>query len=254
MIFLTHFPVIAFEANSPSVMVDAPMFHGIIPVVFMPTFDANSHHHMQPVDEQEDKRAPPDMVNKLQCRTASNADSEKDCCICQSSFDAGDVVRTLPCGHEFHKCCVDKWLVDVNRTCPYCRHDVCTRVSVASTDRYDMADTDVSTHAHADLNLPEVNLDSLNINELKEILKSRGIVDFGDCFEKCDLIDKIKTLVNGATVDVAIASESTPTDPFSSLSVAQLKEILGSRGVDFSDCCEKSELIHKIKTFTQVSS
>ena len=100
----------------------------------------------------------------------------------------------------------------------------------------------------------EVNLDSLNVNELKEILKSRGIVDFGDCFEKCDLIDKIKTLGNDATVDVAIASESTPTDPFSSLSVAQLKEILGSRGVDFSDCCEKSELIHKIKTLAQVSS
>jgi hypothetical protein len=40
----------------------------------------------------------------------------------------------------------------------------------------------------------EVNFDSLNDNELKGILKSRGIVDFGDCFEKSDIIAKIKTL------------------------------------------------------------
>jgi len=49
----------------------------------------------------------------------------------------------------------------------------------------------------------EVNFDSLNDNELKGILKSRGIVDFGDCFEKSDLIAKIKTLGNYANVDVA---------------------------------------------------
>ena len=53
----------------------------------------------------------------------------------------------------------------------------------------------------------EVNLDSLNLNELKEILMAGGIVDFGDCFEKSDLIDKIKTLGNYANVDVAAAPE-----------------------------------------------
>ena len=51
----------------------------------------------------------------------------------------------------------------------------------------------------------EVNLDSLNVNELKERLMAGGIVDFGNCFEKSNLMDKIKTLGNYANVDVAAA-------------------------------------------------
>jgi hypothetical protein len=53
----------------------------------------------------------------------------------------------------------------------------------------------------------EANLDSLNVNELKERLMAGGIVDFGDCLEKSDLIDKVKTLLNFANVDVAAAPE-----------------------------------------------
>ncbi len=54
----------------------------------------------------------------------------------------------------------------------------------------------------------EVNLDSLNITELKQRLMAGGIVDFVDCFEKSDLIDKIKTFEgNYAKVDVAAAPE-----------------------------------------------
>jgi len=34
-------------------------------------------------------------------------------------------MRKLPCKHEFHAKCVDRWLLDVHRTCPCCRADVC---------------------------------------------------------------------------------------------------------------------------------
>lgn len=49
---------------------------------------------------------------------------EIDCCaICIELFKPADVVRLLPCRHEFHKLCIDPWLLE-NRTCPMCKMDI----------------------------------------------------------------------------------------------------------------------------------
>lgn len=37
--------------------------------------------------------------------------SKDECSICLGSFERGDVIRILPCGHLFHKTEVDDWLV-----------------------------------------------------------------------------------------------------------------------------------------------
>ena len=47
-----------------------------------------------------------------------------ECYVCLEAYQAGDRVRRLPCKHEFHAGCVDRWLLDVHRTCPTCRQDV----------------------------------------------------------------------------------------------------------------------------------
>ncbi|BAS89809.1 uncharacterized protein [Oryza sativa Japonica Group] len=47
-----------------------------------------------------------------------------DCSMCRYGMVAGDVVRTLSCGHVFHKDCdysVDKWLREHGLSCPECR-------------------------------------------------------------------------------------------------------------------------------------
>lgn len=44
------------------------------------------------------------------------------CVVCFSDFEARQLLRVLPCNHEFHAKCVDKWL-KANRTCPICRAD-----------------------------------------------------------------------------------------------------------------------------------
>lgn len=46
------------------------------------------------------------------------------CHICLSEYEEGDKIRVLPCHHEFHLSCVDKWLKEIHGVCPLCRGDV----------------------------------------------------------------------------------------------------------------------------------
>lgn len=45
------------------------------------------------------------------------------CVVCICDLEEDELIRVLPCKHEFHAGCVDKWLKD-NRTCPICRHEI----------------------------------------------------------------------------------------------------------------------------------
>lgn len=54
---------------------------------------------------------------------SSTSDGKETCVICIEVYEAGDVVRELPCGHEFHVDCIDPWLAD-HHTCPLCKLDI----------------------------------------------------------------------------------------------------------------------------------
>jgi len=86
-------------------------------VEFLEAVEGNLQHR----DDTPDNRTPHAILDRLPCRFSAGGDSEKECYICLSIFEAGDVVRILPCAHEFHSRCIDKWLLDVHRTCPCCR-------------------------------------------------------------------------------------------------------------------------------------
>jgi hypothetical protein len=43
------------------------------------------------------------------------------CCVCISACRDGEETRMLPCGHAFHRSCVDLWLARYQQTCPLCR-------------------------------------------------------------------------------------------------------------------------------------
>lgn len=51
---------------------------------------------------------------------ATHRGEQLSCVVCMCEFEPRQHLRVLPCAHEFHSKCVDKWLRS-NRTCPICR-------------------------------------------------------------------------------------------------------------------------------------
>ncbi|KAI5059481.1 hypothetical protein GOP47_0025800 [Adiantum capillus-veneris] len=77
-------------------------------------------------------RAPDLIVESIPMKLFREVDSSKNkeeqalqCHICLVDYEEGDCLRVLPCSHEYHMTCIDKWLKEVHRVCPLCRRDVC---------------------------------------------------------------------------------------------------------------------------------
>ncbi|KAH0470980.1 hypothetical protein IEQ34_000703 [Dendrobium chrysotoxum] len=50
-----------------------------------------------------------------------NSDDELTCSVCLEQVLAGEMIRSLPCLHQFHSNCIDPWLRQQG-TCPVCKH------------------------------------------------------------------------------------------------------------------------------------
>ncbi|KAJ0089446.1 hypothetical protein Patl1_14843 [Pistacia atlantica] len=57
-------------------------------------------------------------------KAAGSRDDVEQCYICLAEYEEGDKIRVLPCHHEYHMSCVDKWLKEIHGICPLCRGDV----------------------------------------------------------------------------------------------------------------------------------
>jgi E3 ubiquitin-protein ligase RNF13 len=59
-------------------------------------------------------KAPAELVYKLKSKIfhkENKNDEEEECIICLETYQEGDILRKLPCNHEFHSLCVDTWLI-----------------------------------------------------------------------------------------------------------------------------------------------
>ncbi|KAJ1674997.1 hypothetical protein EV182_002143 [Spiromyces aspiralis] len=66
---------------------------------------------------------PPVIVRSHTLNTLPDITHET-CAVCIDDFEEGDVLRVLPCGHGFHKECIDPWLIKKSVECPLCKSDV----------------------------------------------------------------------------------------------------------------------------------
>ncbi|KAI9394564.1 hypothetical protein POPTR_005G111100v4 [Populus trichocarpa] len=69
------------------------------------------------------------MVEALPCFTFRNASLSQchvgeTCAICLEDYKDGEVLKVLPCHHEFHSTCVDSWLTKWGTFCPVCKLDM----------------------------------------------------------------------------------------------------------------------------------
>ncbi|XP_042034738.1 E3 ubiquitin-protein ligase RLIM-like isoform X2 [Salvia splendens] len=63
---------------------------------------------------------------KIFCKfRRKSCEDTAQCYICLVEYEDGDSMRVLPCHHEFHRACIDKWLKEIHRVCPLCRRDIC---------------------------------------------------------------------------------------------------------------------------------
>ncbi|CAN6320519.1 unnamed protein product [Urochloa humidicola] len=56
-------------------------------------------------------------------RTSKTPEDELTCSVCLEQVAVGDLLRSLPCLHQFHAICIDPWLRQQG-TCPICKHQV----------------------------------------------------------------------------------------------------------------------------------
>lgn len=59
---------------------------------------------------------------------SKNEDDDKRCVVCLVDFEEKQLVRVLPCLHEYHTRCIDKWLKVIRYLKDFCEIYTCRNV------------------------------------------------------------------------------------------------------------------------------
>ncbi|XP_020503545.2 E3 ubiquitin-protein ligase RNF12-A [Labrus bergylta] len=74
-------------------------------------------------DEDQPQGLTKEQIDNLSMRNFGESDALKTCSVCITEYAEGNKLRKLPCSHEYHVHCIDRWLSE-NSTCPICRRAV----------------------------------------------------------------------------------------------------------------------------------
>lgn len=80
-------------------------------------------------DDDQPRGLTKEQIDNLAMRSFGENDALKTCSVCITEYTEGNKLRKLPCSHEYHVHCIDRWLSE-NSTCPICR-----RAVLASSNR-----------------------------------------------------------------------------------------------------------------------
>ncbi|GMI66074.1 receptor homology region transmembrane domain ring H2 motif protein 1 [Hibiscus trionum] len=59
----------------------------------------------------------------------SHCHTGETCAICLEDYKDGEVLKFLPCQHDFHSSCVESWLTKWGTFCPVCKLDVISKTA-----------------------------------------------------------------------------------------------------------------------------
>lgn len=74
-------------------------------------------------DDDQPRGLTKEQIDNLSTRNFGENDALKTCSVCITEYTQGNKLRKLPCSHEYHVHCIDRWLSE-NSTCPICRRAV----------------------------------------------------------------------------------------------------------------------------------
>ena len=77
--------------------------------------DGFPSYSYKPPDTDEEAAKTPDSDD-----LEINSEGLPSCAVCLCAYEEGEMMRRLPCNHEFHLKCIDQWLTQ-RTTCPMCR-------------------------------------------------------------------------------------------------------------------------------------
>ncbi len=112
--------------------------------------------------------------DESECKEAADP-----CSICIDGFESGDDCRRLPCGHLFHKECIDEWF-DRSSQCPLCKHKL-KESEDDEEEKIEIGHTNVST----------ITVQVKPQEELEQ--PNEDIDDYTDDESECDLDESVGT-------------------------------------------------------------
>mmetsp|Transcript_42576 Transcript_42576/g.66697 ORF Transcript_42576/g.66697 Transcript_42576/m.66697 type:complete len:164 (-) Transcript_42576:354-845(-) len=85
-------------------------------------FNANDYDALLALDEQNtiSRGAEQVQINRLPAYKVTQSSKAAPCSVCLDDLSPGEDARIMPCLHQFHKDCIDKWLMEKTE-CPVCK-------------------------------------------------------------------------------------------------------------------------------------
>ena len=128
----------------PSVRVDLDVepltsfaeLSALLPLIQRFITPASMGTQLRPRQEDVVVHASNEIIQRASTERTLEEDSEEVCSICQDEMNSGELVRRLTvCNHEFHRSCIDNWLLNRSVRCPTCRFDIRETGRASSTVR-----------------------------------------------------------------------------------------------------------------------
>ncbi|XP_077416590.1 RING finger protein 215 [Vanacampus margaritifer] len=85
--------------------------------------DRQLHDNMESLPKQDILKTMSSLRTKTYRRPKVRRGETENCAVCLEAFNHNQCLRVLPCRHEYHRDCVDPWLL-LHHTCPLCKRSI----------------------------------------------------------------------------------------------------------------------------------